>query len=67
MSSASGSVLTDLTTPTTGLAVAAAALGIGRSTAYTLAAAGEFPCKVIRVGTRYRVVTADLRRLLEVA
>ncbi|WP_297626547.1 helix-turn-helix domain-containing protein [Nocardia sp.] len=43
---------------------AAAALGIARSTAYQLARAGDFPCKVVRVGTRYRVVTADLRRLL---
>lgn len=59
--------LPELSSPTTDLATAAAVLGIGRSTAYALAAAGDFPCKVIRVGTRYRVVAADLRRLLDIA
>lgn len=53
-----------ITTPTMAVGDAAAALGIARSTAYQLARAGDFPCKVVRVGTRYRVVTADLRRLL---
>ncbi|PKV76554.1 helix-turn-helix transcriptional regulator [Nocardia fluminea] len=57
----------ELTSPTTDMATAAAVLGIGRSTAYSLAAAGDFPCKVIRIGTRYRVVTADLHRLLAIA
>lgn len=67
MSAPSTTALGDLTNPTTDLATAAAVLGIGRSTAYTLAAAGDFPCKVIRIGTRYRVVTADLQRLFAVA
>ncbi|MFI1914547.1 helix-turn-helix domain-containing protein [Nocardia sp. NPDC020380] len=58
--------LSRITTPTVGLAQAAAVLGIGRSTAYHLARSGEFPCKTLRVGTRYRVVTADLRRLLSI-
>ncbi len=44
---------------------AALALGIGRTKAYQLVRAGEWPTKVLRLGSRYRVVTADLRRLLE--
>ena len=59
--------LPSLDNPTTDLVAAAKVLGVARSTAYKLAAAGEFPCKVIRVGTRYRVVTADLYRLLDAA
>jgi predicted DNA-binding transcriptional regulator AlpA len=43
---------------------AALALGIGRTTAYTLAAKGEFPIPVLRVGGRLKVRTADLRRYL---
>jgi hypothetical protein len=40
------------------------AFNIGRSAGYDLVARGEFPCRVITVGNRYRVVTADLRRVL---
>ncbi len=29
--------------------------GIGRTTAHELARAGEFPCRVLRVGVKYRV------------
>ncbi|QFG27600.1 hypothetical protein F7P10_39145 [Actinomadura sp. WMMB 499] len=43
---------------------AARALGLGRTRAYQLARANRFPCKIIRTGTSYRVVTADLHRLL---
>lgn len=43
---------------------AAAVLGIGRTTAYELARRGEFPVPVLKVGSRYRVVTANLRELL---
>jgi excisionase family DNA binding protein len=43
---------------------AARALGLGRSTAYELARQGEFPCRVLRVGSSYRVPTADLMRVL---
>jgi predicted DNA-binding transcriptional regulator AlpA len=43
---------------------AARALGIGRTTGYALARAGDFPCRVIRVGRSLRVPTADLRRAL---
>ncbi|MBV9022671.1 MAG: hypothetical protein JO362_02420 [Streptomycetaceae bacterium] len=40
------------------------ALMIGRSTGYALAKRGEYPIKVLRLGTAYRVVTADLLNLL---
>ncbi len=45
---------------TTDLATAAKALGIGRTTAYQLARAGDFPVPVLRLGARYRVVTSGL-------
>lgn len=50
-------VVVDVTT-------AARALGLGRSTAYELARRNEFPCRVIRVGSSYRIPTADLLRVL---
>lgn len=50
-------VSTDLTT-------AASALGISKSSAYTSAAKGTFPCPVIRVGSRYVVPTAGLKAVL---
>ncbi len=43
---------------------AARALGLGRSTAYELARRGEFPCRILRIGSSYRVPTADLLRVL---
>lgn len=43
---------------------AARALGLGRSTAYELARRDEFPCRVLRVGSSYRIATADLMRVL---
>lgn len=46
---------------------AARAFGIGRTTAYALAKSDEFPCKVLRAGKAYRVITADLLRVLHVA
>jgi hypothetical protein len=45
---------------------ASRALGLGRSTGYELARRDEFPCRVLRVGSSYRVPTADLLRLLGV-
>jgi excisionase family DNA binding protein len=45
---------------------AARALGIGRSKAYQLAHTGQFPVRIIRVGTHYNIPTADLLRLLGV-
>ncbi|MER6249981.1 hypothetical protein ABT224_01090 [Streptomyces sp. NPDC001584] len=43
------------------------ALGIGRSKGYELAKRDGYPCKVLRVGNGYRVVTADLLNLLGLA
>jgi hypothetical protein len=40
------------------------ALLIGRSTGYGLAKRGVYPVKVLRLGNAYRVVTADLLKLL---
>ncbi|MFE3874073.1 hypothetical protein ACFXPX_06690 [Kitasatospora sp. NPDC059146] len=40
------------------------ALGIGRSTGYGLAKAGEYPVTVLRLGSAYRVVTSELLKLL---
>jgi hypothetical protein len=42
------------------------AFGIGRTTAYQLARTGNFPCRVVRAGRAFRVVTSDLRRVLGV-
>lgn len=40
---------------TVSLVTAARAFGLGRTKAHELARAGEFPCRVLRVGERYRV------------
>ncbi|GAB3659997.1 hypothetical protein GCM10027589_21420 [Actinocorallia lasiicapitis] len=52
--------------PTIDLLLAASILGIGRTKAYGLARAEQFPCKIVRVGDLYRVSTADLLRVLGV-
>ncbi|WP_443029660.1 helix-turn-helix domain-containing protein [Spirillospora sp. NBC_01491] len=44
---------------------AARALGLSRTCAYDLAKRNKFPCRVIRIGTVYRVPTAGLLNLLE--
>lgn len=49
---------------TVSIGTAARALGLGRSTGYELARRGEFPCRVLRLGSSYRVPTADLLRVL---
>lgn len=46
------------------LVVAARAFGIGRTRAYELARAGEFPCRVISVGSRYKVSRSALLEAL---
>jgi hypothetical protein len=46
------------------LPTAARAIGCGRTLAYELARRDQFPCRVVRVGTRYLVPTADLLHLL---
>jgi hypothetical protein len=43
------------------------ALGIGRSLTYELLRRGEFPVRVLRLGSRVRVPTADLIALLSPA
>ncbi len=43
---------------------AAAALGISRSYAYELVRRDEFPVKVLKVGSKRRVVTASIVALL---
>jgi Helix-turn-helix domain len=53
--------------PTTANAGSAArSLGIGRTKAYQLARTGEFPCRIIRVGTGYLVPPAELLKVLGV-
>ncbi len=49
------------------LATAARAFGLGRPTAYELARRRESPCRVLQVGSSYRVPTADLLRVLGIA
>jgi excisionase family DNA binding protein len=49
---------------TVDVTTAARALGLGRSTAYELARRGEFPCRVLHIGSSYRIPTADLLRVL---
>lgn len=49
---------------TVNVSTAADAFGISRSHAYELVARGEFPAKIIRVGRRYRVITASIIRTL---
>lgn len=46
------------------LRTAARALGICPATAYKLIHLRSFPCRVLRVGGRYRVPTAELMRVL---
>jgi excisionase family DNA binding protein len=54
------------TTPTVDVPTAAELLGIHADTAYAAIRNDEFPVTVVRVGRKIRVVTASLRRLLEV-
>lgn len=49
---------------TVDVTTAARALGLGRSTAYELARRDEFPCRVLRIGSSYRIPTAGLLRVL---
>jgi hypothetical protein len=48
--------------PTVDIETAARVLGCGRTLAYELARRNEFPCPVLRLGTRYVVPTAGLLR-----
>lgn len=49
---------------TVDVVMAGRALGIGRSLTYELLRRGEFPVRVLRLGSRVRVPTADLIALL---
>lgn len=49
------------------LTTAARALGLGRTKAQELARAGQWPTPLLRLGSTYRVPTAALLRLLELA
>lgn len=49
------------------LLTAAAALGIGRTTAYEMVRTGRWPTPVLRLGSRIRVPTAALRAVLSVS
>ena len=53
--------------PTVDLVTAARALGCGRTLAYDLARRGQFPCRVLRLGNRYLVPTAELLRTLGIS
>lgn len=48
----------------TDLLTAARALGLGRTRAYQMARAGQFPCPVIKTGRTWLVPTAGLLALL---
>ena len=50
--------------PTVDPPTAGAAFGLARSTSFQYAREGRFPCKVVQAGKHYRVVTADLIRVL---
>jgi hypothetical protein len=50
--------------PVLDLVTAAHMVGIGRTTAYRLAGDGVFPCRVLRVGAKWRVPTVELLQLL---
>jgi len=51
---------------TTDVETAGEVLGIGRSKAYALAKAGEFPVKMVRIGRRYLVSVPALLRFVGV-
>jgi helix-turn-helix protein len=51
---------------TTDVETAAAILGIGRTKAYALAKAGQFPVRLLRVGRRYLVPVPAILKVLGV-
>jgi len=50
--------------PTIALPLANTALGISRAHGYALAKRGQYPVKVLKLGSSYRVITADLLNVL---
>jgi hypothetical protein len=53
--------------PVVDLVTAAAALGVGRTTAYELARSGRWPTPIFRLGGRIKVPTVPLLELLGVS
>lgn len=51
--------------PVVDLPTAGRALGVSRSYSFELAKRGEFSCRVIKIGSRYRVPTSAIVALLE--
>lgn len=49
---------------TVDLPTAGRAFGLGRTKAYEMARAGEFPCPVLPLGRRFKVTKANLLRAL---
>lgn len=49
---------------TVDVSAAGRAFGLSRSLSYDLVARGEFPATVMKVGGRYRVITASIVRAL---
>jgi excisionase family DNA binding protein len=52
--------------PTVDVATSCALIGVSRSYGYELLERGEFPCRAIRVGSRWRVPKTALLELLGV-
>lgn len=55
------------TSPTTDMPTACAAFGFGANLGYSLFRRGEFPCRVLSLGRKLRVPTADLLVALGIA
>lgn len=55
----------DAVAKTVSIAQACAELGIGTSTGYALAARGDFPVPVRKIGGTRKILKADLARYLE--
>lgn len=51
---------------TVDVAVAASAFGLSKSFSYEAIARGEFPAKTLKVGGRWRVITASIVKALSV-
>jgi len=52
---------------TTDVPSAGACFGIGRNKSYELVKAGEFPVRVLTIGTNYRVLVSELLAALDPA
>lgn len=53
------------TSPTISIETGGLLWGLGRTKARELARTGEFPSPVVKIGCRYRVLSAPLLRLLD--